>query len=86
MGTEEDFLLWCAEVKRSEYFNPFMDALLKAQENEIVSSVSTEKALLCARAARHGVEIVREQFTILEDKYLALTTADKEVINRFEVI
>ena len=86
LDQEKDFLLWCSEVSRSQYFHPFMDSLLKAQEREIVSSVTTEKALLCARAARHGVEIVREQFIRLDGKYFSLINFDKEVINRFEVM
>jgi hypothetical protein len=81
-----DFLQWCHSVSTCEYFGPFIGALLKAQEVEIVENVATEQSLRNARAARHGVNIVREQFEIQAEKYIALTAEEKEDYNTFEVI
>lgn len=80
------FLQWCHFTATSEYFEPFIGAMLKAQEVEIIENVATEKALLNARAARHGVSIVEEQFRIQADKYIALTSEKREEFNKFEVI
>lgn len=81
----KDFLQWAYDTKNAEYFDLLINALLKAQEQEIVARVITEKQLLSGRSARHGVEIVREQFEYLSEKYLSLTTQEKKVIDRFEI-
>ena len=81
----KDFLQWAYTIKNDKYFDYLINALLKAQEQEIISKVVTEKQLLCARAARHGVEMVREQFDYLAEKYIALTTMQEKHNDRFEI-
>lgn len=81
-----DFLQWCHSTATCEYFSPFISSLLKAQENEIVQNVATLETLRNARAARHGVSIVKEQFEIQADKYIALTAEKEKVFDKHAII
>jgi len=85
-GEREEFFIWAHTVKSHRYFGLIIDSMLKAQEREIVQYITKQELLNSARSARHGVETVREQFEILSDKFLALTSGEETLYDLTEIV